>query len=377
MAAGLPKQFLDLQGLPILVRTCKAFLEMEMIQEMVIPVPVEFKEETLSLLRQHLPRTLLGKVTITQGGVTRQESVKAGLLKLSEHIELILIHDAARPLVNRSLILDCLQTAHKHGAAIAAIKVKDTLKQAGTHGQIEKTIDRTHLWQAQTPQVARRELLERVFHHAEQTGFTGTDEASLFEHLNIPVTLVQGSEKNFKITLPEDLALAVALLKSGQNMKIGHGYDAHRLIKGRKLILGGVEIPHAMGLDGHSDADVLSHALTDAILGSLGLGDIGRHFPDNDPRYKNIRSLTLLEDVINQAHDRSCTLSNADITLVCQQPKLAPYLQEMQDNISQSCQVAKESINIKATTTEQMGFTGRKEGIAAHAVVLMRSTHES
>jgi 2-C-methyl-D-erythritol 2,4-cyclodiphosphate synthase len=171
--------------------------------------------------------------------------------------------------------------------------------------------------------------------------------------------------------------VAAALLQEELVMKIGHGFDAHRLVTGRKLILGGVTIPFELGLDGHSDADVVAHALTDALLGALGAGDIGRHFPDSDPQYKGINSLLLLAQVQQLAAARQYQLGNADITIVCQRPKLASYLIEMQANLARCCQVSPTAINIKATTTEKMGYTGRGEGIAAHAVVLLRADHGS
>ncbi|MBW1751141.1 MAG: 2-C-methyl-D-erythritol 2,4-cyclodiphosphate synthase [Deltaproteobacteria bacterium] len=221
----------------------------------------------------------------------------------------------------------------------------------------------------------QRKLLERAYKHAQATGFNGTDEASLLEHAGIAVSVVTGSETNIKITRPDDLAIAYGLLRTGSTViKIGHGFDAHRLVEGRKLILGGVEIPYHLGLAGHSDADVLTHALMDSILGALGAGDIGRHFPDYDDRYKGADSLKLLARVMELAREKNMRLGNGDITVICQQPKLASYLSTMQDNLAAVCDMAADDINIKATTTEKMGFAGRGEGISAHAVVLMRST---
>jgi 2-C-methyl-D-erythritol 4-phosphate cytidylyltransferase/2-C-methyl-D-erythritol 2,4-cyclodiphosphate synthase len=218
-------------------------------------------------------------------------------------------------------------------------------------------------------------LLERAFAEAERTGLAGTDEASLLEAAHIPVRVVAGSECNAKITHPEDLRVAAALAAREETVKIGHGFDAHRLVAGRKLILGGVTIDHHLGLDGHSDADVVAHALADALLGALGAGDIGRHFPDTDPQYHGIDSLLLLTRVYHLAAQRGLGLSNADITIVCQAPKLAPHLAAMAGNLARCCQAEPAAINIKATTTEKMGYTGRGEGIAAHAVVLLRADH--
>lgn len=373
--ASLPKQLLDLAGLPILVRTCRAFLEVDAIRWLVVAAPHAYLHETTDLLHTHLTPSQTARLLVTMGGATRQDSVRAGLDRLPAEVELVLVHDAARPLVDRTTILRCLRGAAELGAVIAAVPVKDTLKRVADDGMIEQTVDRSRLWQAQTPQAARRPLFEQAYAAAARRQFVGTDEASLLEAASIPVQVVEGNERNFKITRPADLLLANALLTEERTMKIGHGFDAHRLVSGRKLILGGVTIDFERGLDGHSDADVVAHALSDALLGALGAGDIGRHFPDSDPRYKGIDSLLLLARVQQLTQERGYSLGNADITIVCQQPRLAPHLAEMQANLARCCKVTPESINIKATTTEKMGYTGRGEGIGAHAVVLLRSDH--
>ncbi len=373
----LPKQFLPLAGLPILVRTCAAFLQMASIDCVVVVTPADYYQESIDLLHRHLQQPQRERLLFTIGGATRQESVAAGLAIVPADIDLILVHDAARPLVDQATIIRCMQGARKHGAVIAAVPVKDTLKQGTDSRTVAKTVDRTGLWQAQTPQAAQRPLLEQAFAAASRSHSIGTDEASLFEAAGIPVHIVEGSERNLKITCPEDLQVAAALLAKEHVMKIGHGFDAHRLVAGRKLILGGVTIDFERGLDGHSDADVVAHALTDALLGALGAGDIGRHFPDSDPQYKGIDSLLLLEQVQQLADAQQYRLANADITIVCQQPKLAPHLAAMQSNLARCCKVSPTAINIKATTTEKMGYTGRGEGIATHAVVLLRSDNGS
>ena len=371
-----PKQFLELAGIPLLIRTCQAFLQFDFVKQLVVAAPAAYLADTTALLHQWFPAEDLSKLTVVTGGQTRQDSVLVGLNALSPALTLVMVHDAARPLVDKATIVRCRDAAISHGAAIAAIPVKDTLKKASKRNQIEQTVDRSQLWQAQTPQAMQRHLLEMSFAKAISDGFIGTDEASLVEATGMRVQLVEGSERNLKITRPEDLDLAAALLAEKQPMKIGHGFDAHRLVPGRKLILGGVIVEYELGLDGHSDADVVTHALTDALLGALGAGDIGRHFPDTDPQYKGIDSLLLLTKVQELAKAQHQQLSNADITIVCQRPKLAPYLERMQTNLARCCQVAPTAINIKATTTEQMGFTGRGEGIATHAVVLLRSSNE-
>jgi 2-C-methyl-D-erythritol 4-phosphate cytidylyltransferase/2-C-methyl-D-erythritol 2,4-cyclodiphosphate synthase len=373
--ASCPKQFLELAGLPILVRTCRAFLDLESIRWVAVAAPTDYLQHTIDLLCLHLAPDHMARMLFTVGGATRQDSVRAGLNALPAAIELVLVHDAARPLVDQAIILRCLHGAVRFGAVIAATPVKDTLKKVADSGLIQETVDRTSLWQAQTPQAAQRPLLERAFAEADRNQFVGTDEASLLEAAGIPVQVVEGGERNFKITRPEDLQVAAALLTEEQEMKIGHGFDAHRLVSGRKLILGGVEVEFELGLDGHSDADVVAHALIDALLGALGAGDIGRHFPDSDPQYKGIDSLLLLAHAQQLVEAQGYALGNADLTIVCQRPKLAPHLAGMQVNLARCCKVAPAAVNIKATTTEKMGYTGRGEGIAAHAVVLLRSEH--
>ena len=374
MGANRPKQFLDLSGQPLLVRTCRQFIALEAIASIVIVAHPDHEMETKKMLVEQLPEHSHHKLLFVKGGALRQDSVHAGLKALPAAIELVLVHDAARPFIDEATIVRTMDGALTFGAAIAAVPVKDTLKRVtqGTH-IITSTIDRSALWQAQTPQAAGKKLLLNAFDKASASGFQGTDEASLLEHLGAEVQVVQGNEKNVKITHPGDMQLAEKLLSQEKSMKIGHGYDAHRLVDNRKLILGGVEIEYHRGLDGHSDADVVCHALTDAILGAMGAGDIGRHFPDSDNQYKNISSILLLEQVVEKAQQAGLQLSNADITIVCQQPKLARYLNDMQNNLASGCAVSPQAVNIKATTTEKMGFTGRGEGISAHAVVLMKA----
>ncbi len=376
MGSDLPKQFLELAGEPILVRTIRAFLVHPSISSVVVALPAEHlksgREQILSFFDDHLRQQLI----FTPGGDTRQQSVHNGLRALPAVIDGVLVHDGARPLVTAGVIDRCIEGINAHGAVIAAVPVKDTLKEVDGNSII-RTVDRSRLWQAQTPQAMRRELLEQAFEHAELTRFTGTDEASLLEHAGVTVSVVEGSERNIKITRPEDLAVASGLLRTeSTTMRIGHGFDAHQLVEGRKLILGGVEIPYHLGLAGHSDADVLTHALMDGILGALCAGDIGRHFPDNDDSYLGADSLKLLERVMELACEKNMQLGNGDLTIICQQPKLASHLAAMQANLAAACDTAVENINIKATTTEKMGFAGRGEGISAHAVVLMHSRAE-
>ncbi|MDH4318421.1 MAG: 2-C-methyl-D-erythritol 4-phosphate cytidylyltransferase, partial [Desulfobulbaceae bacterium] len=321
MGADVPKQFLTLAGEMILHRTIARFLQLKEISTVAVAVAPDLLEKTKISLAARFPAASPARLLVTAGGATRQESVRAGLAALPPDVEVVLVHDGARPLVDKGVILRCLIAIGEHGAVIAALPVYDTVKRVDLDGVIVDTVDRVGLWRAQTPQGARRDLLEQAFARASADNFSGTDEASLLEHCNIPVAVAAGSEENIKITRPEDLDFAEKILSRRESMRIGHGYDAHRLVQERDLVLGGVHMDYHLGLAGHSDADVLTHAFMDALLGAMGKGDIGGHFPDNDQSYKGISSLKLLEHVVGLLKEQGQRLLNADITVVCQRPK--------------------------------------------------------
>jgi len=369
MGLDHPKQFHSLAGFPILVHTVRKFVKAGCVDSIVVVVPADRVDSTKDLLQEYY--LFDSAITVVAGGKRRQDSVKCGLDSLSADVDVVLVHDGARPLVTTDVILRCALAAEKSGAAIAAVPVKDTLKKGDAENRIIETVDRETLWQAQTPQAARFSLLLAAYNAADNRDVT--DEASLLELAGTPVQLVEGSETNIKITRPDDLIIAEKIMQKemSPSMRVGHGYDAHQFAVDRNLILGGVKVPFEMGLAGHSDADVLTHALCDAMLGALGAGDLGTHFPDSDQQFENIYSIKLLESVVVLAHKRHFILSNADVTVVCQKPKLASFIAEMKQNIASACNVSAEQINIKATTTEKMGFTGRMEGISCHAVVLL------
>jgi 2-C-methyl-D-erythritol 4-phosphate cytidylyltransferase/2-C-methyl-D-erythritol 2,4-cyclodiphosphate synthase len=370
METARPKQFLALAGVPVLARTLRAVLDHPKIDAAAAVLPPDQLQSGAELLLPFLSPAQQKKLLFTAGGASRQESVRNGLAALPADIDRVLVHDGARPLVTAAIIDRCIAGLDAHGAVIAAVPVKDTLKEVAADGAALRTVDRERLWQAQTPQGALRSLLEQACQQAEADGFVGTDEASLLERAGIPVSVVMGGEQNLKITRPEDMALAAALIGQKEGvMRIGHGFDAHRLVEGRKLILGGEEIPYHLGLDGHSDADVLVHALMDAILGALGEGDIGRHFPDTDAQYRGADSCLLLARVMDLVRAKGLRLLNADITVICQRPKLAPHMTAMQARLRALC--GTEAVNIKATTTEGMGYAGRGEGVSSHAVALL------
>ncbi|NLN07287.1 MAG: 2-C-methyl-D-erythritol 4-phosphate cytidylyltransferase [Firmicutes bacterium] len=367
--AKINKVYLRLAGRPVIAHTIEACFAAAVFDQIIVVVaPGEEEIFRRDVLLPWFPEE---KITIVTGGRERQDSVANGLSRLHREIDYVCIHDGARPLVAPSLLQRCLAEARKSGAAVAAVPVKDTIKTVDTSGTVVATPDRSRLWAVQTPQAFRRDWLEEAYRHGQKQKLQVTDDATLLELCGYPVTVVLADYSNLKITTADDLALAEALLGRKQAMRVGNGYDVHRLVAGRKLILGGVDIPHTLGLLGHSDADVLVHAIMDAMLGALALGDIGRHFPDTDPRYKNISSLKLLQHVAGLCAEKGYRLSNLDAVIIAQQPKLAPYIEAMRQNIALALDVPVSSISIKATTTEGLGFAGRGEGIAALAAVFL------
>ena len=307
---------------------------------------------------------------VVQGGATRADSVRNGLAAATG--ELVAIHDAARPFVSESVITAALTAAAETGAAAPAVPVKDTVKVADPSGRVLDTPDRATLYAVQTPQCFRRSLyLQALSAVTGEKASLVTDDCSLFELTGRPVQLTQGDYANLKITTREDLPRPAQ--RKETEMRIGHGYDVHRLVEQRKLILGGVEIPFEKGLLGHSDADVLTHAVMDAVLGAAALGDIGQHFPDNDPEYAGADSLKLARRVAQILKEHGWRIENIDATLLCQRPKLAPHIPAMRANLAAAFGLPVEAVSVKATTEEHLGFTGEGLGIAAHAVALIEA----
>ena len=378
---GVNKQILKIDGIPVLVRSIRALAAIPEIREMVVVARPELFEQLEGWKQEyHLPDFCL-----TAGGDTRQQSVLNGVGCLSEQVEYVVIHDGARPFADRQLIDRCLQSAVEHQAATAAVPVKDTIKQAADDGSIASTPDRSRLYLTQTPQIFHAQLYRRAAEQAQAEGLDFTDDCQLMEHLGHRVCLAQGDYRNIKITTPEDIVIAQAIAESMEGeaprmeqekqrmplMRIGHGYDVHRLVEGRKLILGGVEIPWQKGLLGHSDADVLVHAVMDAILGAAALGDIGKHFPDTDPNYAGADSMLLLREVVRLVEEQGYQIGNLDCTVIAQQPKLKDLIPQMQERIAAVCKVQPNQVNVKATTEEKLGFTGTGEGMSAHCVCLL------
>lgn len=375
MAGAVPKQFLVVAGRPLVAHTLAKFQEHPQIDEIIVVT----RAEDIAYCWQKIvaPFGLTKVSQIIAGGDERGASVYAGLLALPPEAAWVLIHDGVRPLVSAPIIADVLRAAQENGAAIAAVPVKDTIKMVAENSRVAKTLVREKLWQAQTPQGFKKDLIIEAYRQAHHSGRKGTDDASLVEQLGVPVTIVRGEDANLKITTPDDLLSWRGVLSGGRaeglggNMRVGFGYDVHPWAAGRKLILGGVEIPFNLGLAGHSDADVLTHALMDALLGAAALGDIGDLFPASEAAYRDASSLLLLKQVVDKVQKLGYFCLNVDCTLAAERPPLAPYREMMCQNLAAALGIARERVNIKFTTTEGLGFVGRQEGVAAQVCCLM------
>jgi 2-C-methyl-D-erythritol 2,4-cyclodiphosphate synthase/2-C-methyl-D-erythritol 4-phosphate cytidylyltransferase len=365
------KQFLQFRGKPLIIHTLSNFEEDERCSDIYLVVNPLEKAKMKSLIHS-FGITKVAK--LIDGGKERQDSVFFGLRECDQKNGIILIHDGARPFIEKQHIHSLVEKAANSGAAILATKVTDTIKSS-KNGTLT-TLNRNELWAAQTPQGFLFPIIMDAHQKARDEGFLGTDDASLVERLGYSVEIVEGSYNNIKITTPEDLPKAESLFKptikeGDSSLRIGTGFDVHQLVEGRPCIIGGVEIPHEKGLLGHSDADVLLHTVADACLGAIGEGDIGKHFPDTDPKFKDADSKKLLAHVWEMVKEKGYRLGNIDCTIIAQAPKMAPFIEKMRENIANLLETDMTRVNVKATTTEKLGFAGRKEGIAAQAVVLL------
>lgn len=316
---------------------------------------------------------------VVAGGADRCASVAAALAEVAESCELVLVHDGARPFVKPELIRRCLKAAAEHGAAVAAVPFTDTVKEVDADGVVAATLDRSRLWLVQTPQAFRRRLLLEAHEATAGAGVTATDDAALVERLGHHVYVVEGDPANIKVTYPEDVRRSEQIIRQDREEapreivpRSGIGYDAHPFAEDRPLVLAGVRLRGERGLAGHSDADVVSHAVCDALLGAAAAGDIGQHFPDSDPQYAGISSLALLERVCAFVRDAGWEIENVDAVIIAQEPRLAPYLPEMRNTLAGAMSTESCRVNLKAKTTEGMGFTGRGEGIASQAIAVLR-----
>ena len=371
MGGEIPKQYLPLGGRPLLWHTLKRFERSAWVDGVVLVVR---PEDVGTCQSKVLEDGAFAKVReLVPGGRERWESVLFGLQRTVPEDEIVLVHDAVRPFVSEDLLERVVRAAAECGAVIPALPVKETVKVV-TEGCIVRTPDRAELRNAQTPQGFRRELLLDAYRGIADGG-TVTDDAMLVESMGHSVRVVAGDGDNLKITTPGDLAWASWLLEREgsaemniERGRVGMGFDVHSLAADRKLILGGIEIPHECGLAGHSDADVLTHAIIDALLGAVGAGDIGRLFPDTDAQFKDISSLLLLSKVRDLLAEKGAHIGNIDAVIMAQRPKLASYMERMTIALSETLGIGSESVSLKATTTEKLGFVGREEGIAAQAV---------
>jgi 2-C-methyl-D-erythritol 4-phosphate cytidylyltransferase/2-C-methyl-D-erythritol 2,4-cyclodiphosphate synthase len=362
-----PKQYLPLAGRTILRRTIEAFAA----HAGVDAVRVVVRPEDFDRYRQ-----AAGDVPIlapVEGGATRQESGRRGLESLTEFDPRhVLIHDAARPFVDADTISRTIAALAQYPAVVPAVPLGDTLKRAaGPGAPIEATVDRARLWRAQTPQGFRyRDILAA---HRAAVGRSLTDDAAVAEHAGLTVGLVLGNEDNFKVTTQEDYRRAARIAEAAiGDVRVGTGFDVHRLAPGDHVTLCGVAIPHDRALEGHSDADVGLHALTDAILGAIGDGDIGVHFPPSDPKWRGAPSHLFLRHAADRVAARGGVIAHVDVTLICEAPRIGPHREAMVARIAEILAIAPDRVSVKATTTERLGFTGRREGIAAQAVATVR-----
>jgi 2-C-methyl-D-erythritol 4-phosphate cytidylyltransferase / 2-C-methyl-D-erythritol 2,4-cyclodiphosphate synthase len=393
-----PKQLVAVGGRPILERSVAAFLAHPSVDAVVVALPQALVDDPPEYLRN-------STLHIVAGGERRQDSVANAFHAADAKSDLIVIHDAARPFASADLISRTIAAAAESGAALAAIQARDTVKRAtegpakaGRHVQnvgsgfsrtVAETLDRSTIFLAQTPQAFRRDVLVDALKLADDV----TDEASLAERAGHEVRLVDGEATNIKITTVEDLAIAEAIARStdGRSWKhpeeregfsrarpartgrAGTGYDLHRLVEGRPLVIGGVTIPSDRGALGHSDADVVCHAITDAILGAACLGDIGRHFPDSDPQWKNASSLDLLRRAVALAGERQLEVGNVDVTVILERPKIKDHVDAMRAHVAAAIGIDVDRVSIKGKTNEGVDAIGRGEAIAAQAIALVRA----
>lgn len=358
---GRPKQMLPLGAKPVLVRTVEAFLQTPEIKEIVVVTPSENRAE----LQKRFPG-----IVFADPGKTRLLSVKNGFLKTSAASQLVAVHDGARPLVESAHISACLQAARQYGAAVLAVPVKDTVKVC-EGGFVQNTLDRAVLWAAQTPQCYRRPVLaEALEKFGQEEG--ATDESQLVEKLGIKVRVVPSSYKNNKITTPEDLIFAEALLENSVIYRTGFGFDLHRLEPGRKLFIGGAEIPHTKGFLGHSDGDLVLHALCDAVLGALCAGEIGILFPPTDESIKGISSVKIVKKVLEIVRSHHAQIEHIDATIITQEPKIKPHYETVRKSLAEVFEMPLENVSFKSKSHEHVGEIGRGEAAMCHAVATLK-----
>jgi len=378
LAAGKGKRFKSriskplakIQARPMLVYSLKVLSAHPEIKEIIVAANKNNLKAVVALIKEY---RILKVAAVVLGGLRRQDSVACGLRCLHKDTKLVLIHDAARPFIDKRLVSHLIKEAGHWGAAIAGVALKSTLKKAGRDFLVEKTVSRQGLWEIQTPQVFRRDLILKAYSRFGQEDVT--DDAMLIEKLGGRVRLVEGSCRNIKITAPEDLEIAAAIAGKGKGKKMQHriglGYDIHRLVGGRKLLLGGVLLPYKEGLLGHSDADVLLHAVTDALLGAAGGPDIGELFPDTDSKYRGISSTKLLEKAVVLIKKKGYGINNIDTVVVAEAPRLSPFKKAIRQSLAKILEIPQARVNLKSKTNEGLGSIGKRKAIAAYALVML------
>ncbi|MGI6361495.1 MAG: 2-C-methyl-D-erythritol 4-phosphate cytidylyltransferase [Bacillota bacterium] len=358
------KVFAMLGKRTVLEWSLETFSQSELVQEIIV-VAAATEVTACRKLTKGYPKV----EKIVEGGSTRQQSVFNGLAFVAS--ELVAVHDAARPFVSQELLSSLLQHLPQNGGVVPVFAVKDTVKRV-LDGVVQETLERNNLCAAQTPQLFPTVLLKTVHQKSLDDQLMATDDASLLEYYGYKTRTVQGDQKNFKLTTGKDLLLAKIMVGDKMSdIRIGNGYDVHRLVEGYKLILGGVEIEHHMGLWGHSDADALCHAIADALLGAACLGDIGVHFPNDDEKFSGVSSLWFLSQIAQMLKDAGWEINNIDSIIIAQKPKMAPHIEKMRENVAQALAINIDKVSIKATTTEFLDSFGREEGIAAQAIALL------
>mgnify|MGYP000902576839 CR=1 FL=1 len=357
---ALPKQYQDLAGKPLLRHCLETFAAHPGITGIQVAINPDHRG-----LYDQATRGLPHLLAPIPGGASRQDSVLNGLEHLAGHKpDLVLIHDAARPLVDAGIITRTIEALGKHHAVLVAVPVFDTIKRE-KNGHVGDTVDRRDLWRAQTPQAFQ--FQDILAAHRRFAGRELTDDAALAEAAGIPVMFVQGSERNFKVTTQEDMERAERMIGGQMEFRTGNGFDVHKLIAGDGVTLCGVRIPCEFALEGHSDADVALHALTDAVLGAIGAKDIGAHFPPTDPKWRGAASWKFLDHAAKLVKERGGRIAHCDVTIICERPKVGPHRDAMVARVAEILGSAADRVSVKATTTEKLGFTGRGEGIAAQA----------
>jgi 2-C-methyl-D-erythritol 4-phosphate cytidylyltransferase/2-C-methyl-D-erythritol 2,4-cyclodiphosphate synthase len=368
LGAGLPNQLLEIDGRSLLERSVEAFLSHPRVSDVVVALPAGLADA---------PPAWLSRVRVVAGGARRQDSVANAFDVLAGHADIVLVHDAARPFVSHDLISRAIDAAAEHGAAIAAIPASDTVKRVsdGDRSRIVETVPRDQIYLAQTPQAFRRDVLRDAV-DLGRSGVEATDEAALAERAGHAVRIVAGDASNMKITTPADLESARLRVRDRPTavpvQYVGTGYDLHRLVEGRPLLLGGVTVPFDRGPLGHSDGDVVCHAVTDAVLGAACLGDIGRHFSDTDPRWKGASSIDLLQRAAAMIAEGGFEVVNVDVIVILERPKIASYRDAIRAGVADALSIPFERVSVKGKTNEGVDAVGRGEAIAAHAVALLQ-----